>query len=152
MTSRDDNDPFAPHKGTVMRPRPGAGRRPTPGSTMVGASAPGSSTGYREEYALPLGELPAIGLNPLLQAAVPLLVLAANLRTTPSHSDIAGLRRQSFDAVRSFEERARSAGVPSETVGAARYALCATIDESVLSTPWGGTSEWAAQTLLVQLH
>ncbi len=35
---------------------------------------------------------------------------------------------------------------------AARYALCAGLDEAVLSTPWGAQSEWAQQTLLVALH
>jgi type VI secretion system protein ImpK len=34
----------------------------------------------------------------------------------------------------------------------ARYALCAGLDEAVLSTPWGNQSEWAQHPLLVQLH
>jgi type VI secretion system protein ImpK len=42
--------------------------------------------------------------------------------------------------------------VASEVVLAARYALCAALDEAVLSTPWGGQSEWAHQTLLNALH
>jgi type VI secretion system protein ImpK len=92
------------------------------------------------------------GANPLLQAATPLLVLAGRLRSTLSHPDIGGLRRQALAEIRRFEERARAADVPSETVVAARYALCAALDEAVLSTPWGMQSEWAAQTLLVQLH
>ena len=35
---------------------------------------------------------------------------------------------------------------------AARYALCAALDEAVLSTPWGAQSEWAQHPLLVALH
>jgi type VI secretion system protein ImpK len=62
------------------------------------------------------------------------------------------LRRQSLDQLRDFEERARAAGVASETVLAARYVLCAAMDEAVLSTPWGGQSEWSGQSLLVTLH
>ena len=54
--------------------------------------------------------------------------------------------------LRRFEDRARRAGVINETVLAARYALCATLDEAVLATPWGAQSEWAQQTLLVALH
>jgi len=42
--------------------------------------------------------------------------------------------------------------VPGEVARAARYALCASLDEAVLSTPWGAQSEWAQQTLLVALH
>jgi type VI secretion system protein ImpK len=57
-----------------------------------------------------------------------------------------------LDEIRRFEERARSSGVPNQVVLAARYALCAGLDEAVLSTPWGAHSEWAQQTLLVALH
>ena len=35
---------------------------------------------------------------------------------------------------------------------AARYVLCAGLDEAVLSTPWGAQSEWAQHPLLVALH
>jgi type VI secretion system protein ImpK len=94
----------------------------------------------------------AAGLNPLLQAASPLLIMMGRLRTSLSNPDIAGLRRQALEQVREFEERARTGGVANETVLAARYALCAALDEAVLSTPWGGQSEWGGQTLLVTLH
>jgi type VI secretion system protein ImpK len=57
-----------------------------------------------------------------------------------------------LDEIRRFEERARNSGVANEVVLAARYALCACLDEAVLSTPWGAQSEWAQQTLLVALH
>ena len=30
--------------------------------------------------------------------------------------------------------------------------LCSALDEAVLSTPWGGQSEWGGQSLLVTLH
>ena len=42
--------------------------------------------------------------------------------------------------------------MPNEVVLAARYALCAGLDEAVLSTPWGQQSEWAQHPLLVALH
>ncbi|MBS0395622.1 MAG: type IVB secretion system protein IcmH/DotU, partial [Proteobacteria bacterium] len=67
-------------------------------------------------------------------------------------ADVAGLRRQTLEDLRRFEERAKGAGVAAEIVVAARYALCAALDEAVLATPWGAQSEWAQQTLLVQLH
>ncbi|MGH9350098.1 MAG: type IVB secretion system protein IcmH/DotU, partial [Vicinamibacterales bacterium] len=92
------------------------------------------------------------GLNPLAQAASPLLLVAAQLRGTLSAPDVSGLRRHVIDEIRRFEERARASGVASEVVLAARYVLCAGLDEAVLSTPWGAQSEWAQQTLLVMLH
>ena len=94
----------------------------------------------------------APGLNPLVQAAIPLLVLAGHLRTTLQATDVPGIRRHALETLGRFEQRAQSSGVAAKTVIAARYALCATLDEAVLSTPWGGQSAWAQQTLLVTLH
>ncbi|MCC7200309.1 MAG: DotU family type IV/VI secretion system protein [Gammaproteobacteria bacterium] len=90
--------------------------------------------------------------NPILAAATPLLVLASNLRGLPRHVDPAGLYRETMDQIRAFEEKSKAAGAQPETVLAARYALCSTIDEAVLSTPWGTSSGWSGQTLLVAFH
>ena len=147
----DIDDPFKPSDATVLRPRPGAGKR---GSGEV------SPTPFRSPAQPALVEpLPAAahdllgaGLNPLVQAASPLLLLAGQLRGTISSPDLGGLRRHTLDEIRRFEERARAGGVPNESVLAARYALCAALDEAVLSTPWGAQSEWAQQPLLVALH
>ena len=94
----------------------------------------------------------AAGLNPLVAAASPLLLLAGQLRGTLSVPDVPGLRRHTLDEIRRFEERARAAGISHEVVLAARYVLCAGLDEAVLSTPWGAQSEWTQQPLLVALH
>lgn len=149
--SNDDLDPFAPRDATIMRPRPGAGRRSSGDPLSVSARRP-ESVQPPELPPAQLGELFGVGLNPLLQAANPLLLLAGRVRTTLMHNDVADLRRQALEAVRTFEERAGAAGIASGTVLAARYALCATLDEAVLSTPWGAQSDWASQTLLVTLH
>jgi type VI secretion system protein ImpK len=92
------------------------------------------------------------GLNPLVRAASPVLLLAGQLRGTLSGPEVGGLRRHALEEIRRFEQRARGASITMEVVGAARYALCACVDEAVLSTPWGAHSEWAQQTLLVALH
>jgi type VI secretion system protein ImpK len=100
----------------------------------------------------PTSHAAAPGLNPLVQAAGPVLMLAGHLRGTLAAPDVAGLRRLALDEIRRFEDRARAGGVPNDTVLAARYVLCAALDEAVLSTPWGGHGEWSQQTLLVALH
>ena len=97
-------------------------------------------------------EFTATGLDPLVRAAGPLLLMAGRLRNSHDAADIAGLRRQLVADVRSFEERARAAGVAPDQVAAARYALCATLDEAVLSTPWGARGEWGTQPLLSIFH
>jgi type VI secretion system protein ImpK len=147
----DGDDPFKTQDATVIRPRPGAGKRGVsdplggrPTMMPMPAAAPVPDT-VREGL--------AIGLNPLVQAASPLLRLAGHARSASSSSlDIPGIRRQALDDLRAFEDRARAAGVPHEIVLAARYVLCATVDEAVMSTPGGSQSEWAQNPLLVALH
>ncbi len=150
------DDPFRPADATVLRPRPGAGR---PGASHVPPAGPPPSQRWPSAFPGPPDPDPAVtpdvlgtGLNPLARAASPLLLLAGQLRGTLSVPDVSGLRRHALDEIHKFEERARTGGVANETVLAARYALCATVDEAVLSTPWGAQSEWAQQTLLVSLH
>jgi type VI secretion system protein ImpK len=166
----DFEDPFKPPPdATVVRPRPGAGRRPpsepplpprppVPGGGWPGdaGAGDGRAGGVRPSRFEPIPESAreflGAGLNPLVQAASPLLVLAGQLRGTLSGPDVGALRRHVLEEIRRFEERARAAHIPNEVVLAARYALCAALDEAVLSTPWGAHSEWAQQTLLVALH
>jgi len=98
-------------------------------------------------------ELIGTGLNPLVQAATPLLLLSGQLRGTLAAPDIPALKQHVLDEIRLFEERARMSGVTKDVILAARYVLCAALDEAVLSTPWGNAhGDWAQQTLLVTLH
>ena len=149
----ENDDPFARSDATVLRPRPGAGRRGLSDSGPVARqpAAPVAAS-YADANPLPPRGLLGIGLNPLVQAASPLLLLAGQMRGSLTAPDIPTVRRFAMDEIRRFEERARSAGIANEVVLAARYALCAGVDEAVLSTPWGAHSEWAQQTLLVALH
>jgi type VI secretion system protein ImpK len=90
--------------------------------------------------------------NPLVQASVPLLVLAGRLRGQIANADVESLRGQAIEQIRKFEDRARRAEVPAEDVLAARYALCTVLDEAVLNTPWGADGNWSAQSLLITFH
>jgi type VI secretion system protein ImpK len=171
MSKDNNDDPFAPPPDqTLMRPRPGAGRRagspagaaPEPAAGAPPAGIPGAARAPAAGTpgaapAVPgsgpsLGEFLTTGLNPLVQAAAPLLVLAGRLRGQVAQADVDALRRQTAQEVRSFEDRARAANAPPEDILAARYALCTAIDEAVMNTPWGSQSGWSAQSLLVTFH
>jgi type VI secretion system protein ImpK len=145
----DSDDPFLPSDLT-NRPRPGAGRRgmPDPPTHKTGPARLSDVEAIPEAARATLG----LGLNPLVQAAIPLLLLTGQLRSTPAAMDVAGLRRHVLEEIRRFEDQARGAGIRNEIVLAARYALCAALDEAVLSTPWGAQSEWAQHPVLVALH
>jgi type VI secretion system protein ImpK len=83
---------------------------------------------------------------------MPLLQLVARLRNAAQRPDTANLYERTRRALRGFEQRATDAGVPAEQIRAAHYALCVSIDEAVLNTPWGATSEWARRPLAGAFH
>ena len=91
-------------------------------------------------------------LNPLVNAAMPLLAAAPRVRHTARHPNPAGLRDALSEGIRKFESQARAQGLPNEQVVAGRYILCTLLDESAASTPWGGAGTWSAHSLLVQFH
>ena len=92
------------------------------------------------------------GLNPLVQAAAPLLQLLGRLRNTVSNPNVDDLRERTVRQVRQFEQAARDGGVPNEQLRPAHYALCASIDDVVLNTPWGSQGGWAARSLVSTFH
>jgi type VI secretion system protein ImpK len=170
MSQDKFDDPLAPRDATILRPRPGAGRRPAPPPaappesprggevlppfepTRSVAPTPPPTPAGAAATAAALGDFTGLAVNPLLQAAVPLLVLAGRLRGQIAQADVDSLRNQAIQEIRTFEERARRAEIPAEDVLAARYALCTVIDEAVLNTPWGAQSGWGTQSLLVTFH
>jgi type VI secretion system protein ImpK len=161
--SQTPDDPFALGDATILRPRPrkrsGLTRAGDPPSERAqppndARRAPASATGYATAAAAANAgaDIPAGSTNPLLHAAVPLLVLAAELRGRSASADVEGVRQHAVQEIRNFEDQLRRAAVPPEDVLAARYALCTVIDEAVLNTPWGARSGWAGQSLLVTFH
>ena len=92
------------------------------------------------------------GLSPLIIAASPLLQLLGRLRTTLSAPNVDDLRERTVRQMRQFEEAARAGGVPDDQLRPAHYALCASIDDVVLNTPWGNQGGWAARSLVATFH
>jgi len=144
------DDPFLPSDPS-QRPRPGAGRRGLP-EPAVARPAVTSRVVDAEPLSVSERAFLGVGLDPLVQAASPLLLLTGQIRGTTSNLQVAALRRHALDEIRNFEEQAHASGVRNEIVLAARYALCAGLDEAVLSMPSGAQSEWAEHPLLVALH
>ena len=124
-----DDDPFGRPDATRLRPRPGAGRRTIVDPVRPRVAAPAAA----DADLIPAAAraLLGLGLNPLVRAATPLLLLMAQMRETLSPMDVPGLRRYALEEIRQFEEQARSSGVSNEIVLAARYALCASLDEAL---------------------
>src|ERR1700722_4973943 len=132
---------------TVIRPVPG-GRRAPPSPQ---ASAP-SFRDPPPPVATDSGETISFGLNPLIEASAPLLQLLGRLRNTYSQPNPGDLRERAIQQIRIFEQAARDGGVPMDQLRPAHYALCASLDDVVLNTPWGSAGGWAARSLVSSFH
>ena len=110
---------------------------PTPGRKRSSAFAPAIE---RQAAAADLAALG--GLNPLVEAANPILAAVPQIRHALRHPDPAGLRARLREQVDGFERSAIAAGIPDDQMQTARFALCALLDDSAAATPWG--REWAS--------
>ena len=152
---------------TVIRPNPG-GKRPAAPVQRSAAPTPFGNTtaaGEQSSYGVPGGNAPAAarppsdataialtGMNQLTALATPLLSLISRIRNRAQHMDPDKLREAVVAEVRAFENAALKSGVDAQKVKVARYALCATLDDVVLNTPWGGQSIWAQQSMVGTFH
>jgi len=117
-------------------------------SERVGERSPYAPSLDRQAAAADLARLG--GLNPLVEAANPLLAAVPQIRHALRHPDPAGLRARLREQIDSFERNAKAAGVPEDRLFIARYALCTLLDDSAAATPWG--RDWATHGLLSELH
>jgi type VI secretion system protein ImpK len=121
---------------TVVLPTPGRKRSPYAPSLE------------RQAAAADLAKLG--GLNPLVEAANPILAVVPQIRHALRHPDPAGLRARVREQLDGFERAVQAAGIPDERFLVARYALCALLDDSAAATPWA--RDWAARGLVAELH
>lgn len=155
------DDPFAEPgdaERTVIRPNPG-GRQPAavtpvpaapaaPMPPMAPMAPPAAAAGMGRAVVLP----PLKSLNPLINAALPLLDLAVQVKNRAVHNNIESLRDRVVAEINAFERKITPLGLSLQTIRAARYALCATIDDIVLNTPWGSRSLWTQRSMVATFH
>src|SRR5262245_33616919 len=110
----DNDDPFSSPEPTKLRPRPGAGKRGWNEPARSTQQAPAPWATRVEPVSEAAREMLGVGLNPLVQAASPLLLLTGQLRSTVTPLDVNGLRRHVVDEIRRFEENARTAEIRNE--------------------------------------
>ncbi|WP_420466538.1 DotU family type VI secretion system protein [Panacagrimonas sp.] len=146
----DPDDPFAPRSDdrTIMVPTP---RRPQSKAPDTPAPRPAAPPPAAHAPAAAVDLPDAVGANPLLAAATPILDLIPQLRGSVQ-ADPNAVKSSLIAGIRSFEQSARKANLAPEKIVAARYALCTFVDETAANTPWGGSGQWSAQSLLVSFH
>jgi len=150
----------APHKAapddgnrTIIRPTPGR-RQP---NAVPAAAAPHQEA--RRDVPADRPMAPAVstgtiaaGEEGLTAAAAPLLQLMARLHNTAVPPDTGDLHEWTARQIRIFEQEAGSTGMEPEQLRAAHYALCVSLDDVVLNTPWGSRGPWRTQPLVATFH
>lgn len=147
MTSSSDpiEDDDAPR---IVLPTPGRSRAPEPVADPAQPAPreePFSVTDVIYGFRLEGGAVPA-----MVTEAAPLLNLAHALRMQKSAPDIKLLRRDTIAAIKSYETALGAAGILPEQARAAHYVVCATLDDVIRNTNWGG--DWSVEGLVSTFH
>ena len=138
---------FAPQApAPVAAPEPP--RPPAPGALSGSGAAPFGDPALVRDPRL----LTGASISRLMDAAVPMLALIVTARDLEAHPDPEALLDGAIAEIRAFETAALGAGYSNEQIRLARYALCATMDDVVLASPWGGQSAWASRGLVSTIH
>jgi len=76
-----------------------------------------------------------------------LLAFALQLKRSSDPGDAEAMRLKIDEQFRALETKARQSYVPQEDVQQGKYALCAFIDEMILTSSWGLKDSWADKPL-----
>ncbi|MBL8834641.1 MAG: type VI secretion system protein TssL, long form [Alphaproteobacteria bacterium] len=167
-TGGNPQDPFAEGPGPNQEPQRTI-IRPTPGRAAPSAGPPGGGTAapaaqsplQRHVQSAAMAGLPAAAdpadlergsSNPLIAAAMPLLGFVARLRNVASGVNLNAIRERVYEELRTFAAAGRNAGLAQEPLRAGHYALCATVDDVIMNTPWGAHGGWSKRTMVSAFH
>jgi len=90
--------------------------------------------------------------NAFIDAATPLFGLSMRVRTLSHCETVAEIYHQAVNEVKAIEISLTEQGVDPATLMAYRYVLCPFLDEAVMGTDWGASSEWAEHSMLSRFH
>lgn len=144
--------PGQPRPQPAPPPQYGVGMGGPP--PMAGNTPPAPPAAPAPRLAGEAEGIPKVGPGPLAAAAWPLLDVLARLSTAgiAAQPNPVELRERIMRAFRAFEQDASQIGLQPDEIRAGHYALCASLDDVVLSTPWGAQSDWGARSLVSTFH
>lgn len=91
-------------------------------------------------------------INPMIDAATPLLGLVQRVRQLSCYERINELYQRVETEIQAIEPELMAQGYEHGVVLSFRYILCSFIDEAVMSRDWGSQSEWSQHSLLARFH
>ncbi len=101
------------------------------------------------QYHLPLrGD----SLNPMIDAATPLLGMVLRLRDMTNQELPQQLYQQVVTDIRAIEQLLQTQGYEPGAIVSFRYVLCTFIDEVAMGHGWNSQNGWLQQSLLVHFH
>ncbi len=92
------------------------------------------------------------GLNPLVDAATPLLGLILRVQDLAEFQGIDQLYSRVHGDIAAIEEEITNNNYDSSIRFAYRYCLCTFVDEAVLATEWGAQSVWTGRSMISIYH
>ncbi|ECD9611685.1 DotU family type IV/VI secretion system protein [Salmonella enterica subsp. salamae] len=101
------------------------------------------------QYRLPLR---GNSLNPMIDAATPLLGMVMRLQNMDSQTMPEHLFSQVVTDIQAVEQSLQEQGYEPGVIVSFRYILCTFIDEAALGNGWSNKNEWIKQSLLVHFH
>lgn len=91
-------------------------------------------------------------VNPMIDAATPLLGMVLRLKAMSSQALPEQLYQQVVADVQSIEQLLQTEGYEPGAIVSFRYVLCTFIDEAALGHGWNSENGWLKQSLLVHFH
>jgi len=111
--------------------------------------------GFSAQFLLPsrlIMHHPKAGLNPLADAAAYLFSALGKLKQLKTYRQLNKLHKELIHEISSFQENIKNHGYNAEYVIVCRYILCATFDDIIQNTIWGGQGQWDSYSLLVAFN
>lgn len=114
----------------------------------IGSTAQASLQTANPSYYRSKAFVSKIAINPLVAAAAPLFFLVEKIQNLNLQPATEQLSTDLLHEVKAFETQAQQHGYSPKIWLAARYVLCAWIDEIIARTPWGHEINWQLQDLV----
>jgi type VI secretion system protein ImpK len=95
---------------------------------------------------------PKAGLNPIADAAAYLFTILGKLKSFKSYRQLSKLQKELIEEINTFQETIKNHGYNPEYTIVCRYVLCATCDDIISNTVWGGQGRWETYSLLASFN
>ncbi|WP_261845059.1 type IVB secretion system protein IcmH/DotU [Aliamphritea ceti] len=147
--------PPAPGQGSAP-PQYGPADYQQPGYQQPGYQQAGGYSGHaapNQDYGHPpAGAMPLADENPLIALVSPLLAFASKIQSASECPNLDEFHRYALDQLNFYRSQGWGIQADPNTAYQISYAMCSLVDEIVLNTPWGSTSRWSGDSMLINMH